>query len=453
MFLGLRLFIPVISSRKSGRLFLALILFAGYCGTLAAFPSDSAASVHLISVDDIFVPQFSQAVDTIDYEPALKHAFVGASTNLISDSTKKLYPLFEKLRNLRQAGNDANAPAQTVSIVHIGDSHVQADFKPGAVRKLMQLYFGNAGRGLIAPLKIAKTNGAGNYKISSDSKWDVVRLVKPGGIPIGLTGLSLRVNDTIAQLNVSTIDESFHGEWAFNRITSIYDLSKSSASLADSLVIARDTLGPYGESFLLKHPVSNVDVRFSSSPESGEISFFGFDLSNGKNGVVYHSIGINGAQYADFKREQLLCRQLAYLRPDLIIVSLGTNEAYAKTLNRNFQNDVFDLVFALMESSPEAAILLATPPETYKRYARNKRAPNHLAGEVREIIENYAQTYGCPYWDMYNATGGKTSAIQWNKKGLLVKDGVHFTREGYEFQGELLFQALVRAYNQYIKDR
>ncbi|MDR2563701.1 MAG: GDSL-type esterase/lipase family protein [Prevotellaceae bacterium] len=451
MFLELRLLLPVISLCKSGLVFFAFIFFAGSGCTLAAFPSDSAACIYPFSDAETFVLQSSH-VDTIAYELSLKHSFAGAENNLISDSTKKLYPFFEKLRNLRRAGS-AGSSAQTVSIVHIGDSHVQADFKPGTVRKLMQLYFGNAGRGLIAPLKIAKTNGAGNYRISSDSKWDVARLVKSGGIPIGLTGLALRVADTIAQLNVSTIDESFYGEWAFNRINAIYELSKSSASIADSLIISRDTLGPYGESFLLKHPVSNIDVSFSSSSESGQISFFGFDLSNGKNGVIYHSIGINGAQYSDFKREELLCRQLAYLKPDLIIVSLGTNEAYAKTLNRNFSNDVFDLVFSMMEYSPEAAVLLATPPETYKRYARNKRAPNHLAGEVRQAIENYALTYGCPYWDMYKATGGKGSALQWNKKKLLVKDGVHFTKEGYEFQGELLFQALIRAYNQYIKDR
>lgn len=42
-----------------------------------------------------------------------------------------------------------------VSIVHIGDSHVQADINTGTTRELLQYDFGNAGRGLIAPLRIS----------------------------------------------------------------------------------------------------------------------------------------------------------------------------------------------------------------------------------------------------------------------------------------------------------
>ena len=257
MILGLRTLPLAVSLRISVRLSICTVVLWAVCyDSIAAASIDSAKYAYEISAGEFVAPQFSLAFDTIDYEPDLTHKFVGASYNIISDSTKRLYPFFEKLLKLRRYRGEADASEQTVSIVHIGDSHVQADFKPGTVRKLMQLYFGNAGRGLIAPLKIAKTNGAGNYKISSDSKWDVVRLVKPGEIPIGLTGLGLRVNDTMARLNVSTIDESFHGEWAFNKITSIYDLAKSSAFVSDSLLVSRDTLGSYGESFLLRYPVS-----------------------------------------------------------------------------------------------------------------------------------------------------------------------------------------------------
>ncbi|MDE6123515.1 MAG: hypothetical protein K2F76_09750, partial [Duncaniella dubosii] len=45
-----------------------------------------------------------------------------------------------------------------VSIVHIGDSHVQADINTSTVRELLQYDFGNAGRGLVSPLKICGTN-------------------------------------------------------------------------------------------------------------------------------------------------------------------------------------------------------------------------------------------------------------------------------------------------------
>ena len=45
-----------------------------------------------------------------------------------------------------------------VSIVHIGDSHIQADISTGTTRELLQYDFGNAGRGLVSPLKMIGPN-------------------------------------------------------------------------------------------------------------------------------------------------------------------------------------------------------------------------------------------------------------------------------------------------------
>ena len=456
MFIKFANILKAILSFKPAQLLCATVLCTACCSAICAMPADSIQYAYLESDEEpAGVARLSMVIDTIDYEPMFKHKFTGTSANVITDSTKKLYPFFDKLRRLRELGNNTSSAGQhTVSIVHLGDSHIQADYETGMIRKLMQHYFGNAGRGLVAPLKMAKLPGsANNYKITSTDKWNTVNLIKPAGeIPVGIAGVGLRINDTAACLNVSTIDESFPGEWAFNRITSIHDMSKSSANIDDLLLTVKDT-AHYGESFLLNQAVSDINVRFSSPASFNEISFFGFELSNGRNGVAYHTIGVNGARYAHFKREELLCRQIACLNPDLIIVSLGTNEASSKTLNRNFKNDVFDLVFALMESSPDAVVLLTTPAEDYKKYARNKRAPNNLTGEVVKTIKNYALTYGCPYWDMYSITGGKGSSAQWKKKGLLGRDGIHFIKDGYEFQGELLFHALMQAYNQYIKNQ
>lgn len=50
-----------------------------------------------------------------------------------------------------------------LSIVHIGDSHLQADIGTGTVRELFQFDYGNAGRGIISPLKMSGTNQPGDY--------------------------------------------------------------------------------------------------------------------------------------------------------------------------------------------------------------------------------------------------------------------------------------------------
>lgn len=52
---------------------------------------------------------------------------------------------------------------------------------------------------------------------------------------------------------------------------------------------------------------------------------------------------------------------------------------------------------------------------------------------------------------MYNIVGGKTDACRnWTKHYMLRADGIHFTPDGYRLQGNLLHQALIKAYNEYV---
>ena len=77
----------------------------------------------------------------------------------------QLTPFFNKLLKLENGG------AGQVSIVHIGDSHIQADFLTREVRKNLQLRFGNAGRGLVFPLRVAGTNEPNDYRSATNAGW------------------------------------------------------------------------------------------------------------------------------------------------------------------------------------------------------------------------------------------------------------------------------------------
>ena len=45
------------------------------------------------------------------------------------------------------------------------------------------------------------------------------------------------------------------------------------------------------------------------------------------------------------------------------------------------------------------------------------------------------------------------SADKWRNAELLREDGVHFTRQGYELQGNMIYDALMNAYNNYVSNR
>jgi lysophospholipase L1-like esterase len=194
-----------------------------------------------------------------------------------------------------------------------------------------------------------------------------------------------------------------------------------------------------------------VEISFIS-PEK-EISVSGFNLSNGKSGVFYHSIGINGAKFSNYNQcSEEFYQQIASLNPDLVIISLGTNESMFKAIDEDrLYSDISDFVFNIRHSSPNTTVIFTTPVETFARAGRKtSTVPNRKVGKVRDIIINFAEKNGYPYWDLYNIAGGKDSALEWNKKKLFVRDRIHLTQRGYEYMGELLFEAIIKSYNQYI---
>ncbi|MDR2466508.1 MAG: GDSL-type esterase/lipase family protein [Prevotellaceae bacterium] len=379
--------------------------------------------------------------DTVVYEPMLGYKFARATPNEIKDRRNTLFPFFYRLNALR---GDEDTVC-TVSVVHIGDSHIQADFMTGTTRKLMNHYFGNPGRGLVSPNRLMKSNNGRHYKISSATQWAHSFVVRPTAVPIGITGLGLKSYGRTAQVSLLTVDESFPGEWDFNSITAYGDFESSDAYIreAESSVL----IDHYAKSFALDHLTNQIDIDFVS-PDKKEICFFGLNLSNGHRGVFYHSIGINGACFGHYSNKAGFYEQLPSLAPELVIVSMGTNESMRAFNYSQFYNEIAEFVNRIEKAAPNVTVLLTTPPETY---SRNRHTPNQRMVQIRKTIVDFAENNGYPYWDLFSITGGKGSAPEWNRKQLLTRDKIHFTRRGYEYQGELLFEALMKSYNRFAK--
>jgi hypothetical protein len=41
----------------------------------------------------------------------------------------------------------------------------------------------------------------------------------------------------------------------------------------------------------------------------------------------------------------------------------------------------------------------------------------------------------------------------WKKTNLLSRDGIHYSKDGYIHQGNLLTKAILNAYNKYVSNR
>ena len=77
-------------------------------------------------------------------------------------------------------------------------------------------------------------------------------------------------------------------------------------------------------------------------------------------------IGVNGAMYLDYNNTDLFFKQLPALKPDVIIVSLGTNEISNKRIEISedmqlFFNNLSEVI------SNETSILITTPVDHRKK--------------------------------------------------------------------------------------
>ncbi|MEG0656654.1 MAG: GDSL-type esterase/lipase family protein, partial [Mucinivorans sp.] len=191
--------------------------------------------------------------------------------------------------------------------------------------------------------------------------------------------------------------------------------------------------------------ITKSEPPFTSGP------IYGFSLENDRSGVIYHTIGVNGACYLHWGRYADVARQSEAFDPRLIIISLGSNEASGSNFIESvFLEEVDSFVSRLRAINPTSAVLLVSPAEAMRRVKGSRtRRPNLNFEKVSLALAKYAAEHGVAFFDLYRATGGATSSAQWQAKGMLARDGLHYTPEGYRLQGALIFTALERGARQW----
>lgn len=352
-----------------------------------------------------------------------------------------------------------------INIVHLGDSHLQAGYYSGETMRLLQSRFGNAGRGWIAPFKLSRSNEPEDYFIQSVVKdWTVGRCIQNNpNCPWGIGGIGIETGSPSITFTIGVSPERGNG-YAFNQAV-LYRSEQSmplipygqQKDLAETFrAIQPGAPDIQADTFRMAFPVDSLSLE-STRRQPGTDTllpvssftnrYYGFSLTNGKAGLLYHAIGVNGAMYVHFTSETYL-KQLALLKPSLLIISLGTNEAFGRRYTDAEFSGQMDAFFRIARKElPNTLFLLTTPAECYKRVRVKKRrvyVRNESMAKAAGVIARYAKSHGIACWDLFTATGGKNSCKQWQKAGYFRKDHIHFTQEGYEEQGKLLYKAIVR---------
>lgn len=171
--------------------------------------------------------------------------------------------------------------------------------------------------------------------------------------------------------------------------------------------------------------------------------------------ISYTDMGVNGATCLTFTHAERIA-DIAALKPELLILSFGTNESHNRRYNANIHYQQMDELVKLLRSSvPDVPIIVTTPPGSFESFRKRRRQRtytiNPRTAEAVKTIQNYARTHQLVVWDLYNVAGGSRRACtNWQAAGLMRPDHVHYLPEGYILQGELLYEAIIKAYNHYV---
>lgn len=459
---------------KQRRQYINLFLFVGIWAlailtphltkgrTLSRFGNQPDTAIQaVVSVEPLEIKQIPVTVDSV---PLIDIPFID-SLCVVSDPTESLASFFGELNLL------LNRKDTVISIVHLGDSHIQAGYYTGRVMRRMQEQFGNAGRGWVTPLKLSKVNEPDDYFIQSVVKeWVTGRCIQQNPkTQIGIGGLGIRTESPSVNMDI-VIGPVNGAGYTFNQAI-LYRSEKAmpllpAGNLKDSvktfLGADASVAGVLADTFRITCLTDTLQLH-STRRKQGTDSllpaasfdnvYYGFELRNGGSGILYHSIGINGAMFIHYTDADYL-RQLALLNPALLIVSLGTNESFGRRFTTaEFSGQVSAFVSLVKQYLPHTTLLLTTPAECYKRVTINKKRTyvrNENTERAARAIVDVAREQGLACWDLFSATGGKNSHKKWFEKKLMGRDRIHFNKEGYHSQGELLFRALMKSYNQQI---
>lgn len=148
-----------------------------------------------------------------------------------------------------------------------------------------------------------------------------------------------------------------------------------------------------------------------------------------------------------------ICENTEVFHPDLIILSMGTNEGFSYMTDAEIQRCTADLIRLLRNAHPKAAMLVLTPMECqinrnhgYRPLSSYYDINEHVADAAHLILES-AKGQGIPVWDFYHIAGGHGASNHWIKSELFSKDRIHLNAAGYQLQADLIYSALRSIFN------
>ncbi len=357
----------------------------------------------------------------------------------------------------RLARTDRNEAGAVTRILHYGDSTIASDYVSGTMRRRLQARFGDAGHGFILianPWEWYFHNDVLHY---SSGEWTASRFGGPltpdrlygiGGVSFSSYGGGTAVFGTSVRSD-------------FGRNVGRYDVYYLEQPGGGNVELS--VRGAPVERFSTRGPakVSRVHSLRTADGESkltlravggGPVRLFGVALERDRPGVVYDALGAHAAMaiYWQHQDPAHWKEQLKLRDPALIVFQYGTNESDLRKLDRDdYERALGHLLDELADVANGASLLVVAPLDRAE-FRNGRLATKQVILDLVAIQRRVALTHGAAFWDTFQAMGGEGSMARWMKTRpqLGGEDLTHPTPRGAELLGNMLSDALLRAYAQ-----
>ena len=349
---------------------------------------------------------------------------------------------------MQKIGNSNN---KKVTFLYIGDSHVQADHFTSELRNRFQQAMGYGGRGMVFPFSTARTHAAVDYTTDHTGRWLYAKNVELApSIDLGVSGASSRTTDSFASFRFhfrGSIKPEFTRIRIFcKRTPKSYDLLVKAGADEYKVDVYDDANPPEADVLDLTIRRGENELGFyikKNSPEQTDFEIYGVSIENpADKGVLFHSVGINGAGHYSILKQNIMEKQLPLIKPDAVVIDLGANDFYRGGFQRTtFSNNLFSIVQSIRSACPQTTIILSCSQDIYRGgYSLQE------CMEFSKFIKDFSKDFNCAFYDWYWVSGGRFSMLQWSASKLCQWDLVHLSSTGYQLKGQLIADAWKRTY-------
>jgi lysophospholipase L1-like esterase len=363
---------------------------------------------------------------------------LAAPSAFLNDDAGVLDHFYQSLFRIEKGERDA-----VTRIVHYGDSPTTADLITGDVRALLQERFGDAGHGFVLiakPWAWYQHNGVS----LSGSGWQMApasHFESRDGL-FGLGGVSF----TGAAAARSTI------AWDDARQTNfeVWYLRQPGGGTftfsADSGPVQRvDTAAeektPGFATFSVPAGAAQVDLRVEKAP----VRLFGVTARTSAPGVIYDSLGLNGASTTVLTRmfnQAHWTDELRHRDPHLLIINYGTNEAdFPDFVEKSYEKELREAIRRARAALPDASILVMSPMDRGEKSGGEIQTMATIP-RIVEIQKRVAAETDCGFFDTFAAMGGAGTMARWYAAHprLVSADFIH----PYPAGGKIIAEVFVR---------